>query len=51
MQKAEIIIYTEKVNNSDYKIEVRVEDDTVWLNQMQMAELFEATKQNVSLHI
>ncbi len=51
MQKAEIIIYTEKVNNTDYKIEVRVEDDTVWLTQMQMAELFEATKQNVSLHI
>ena len=32
-------------------MEVRVEDDTVWLSQMQMAELFEATKQNISLHI
>jgi hypothetical protein len=33
------------------KIDVRVEDDTVWLSQTQMAELFQTTKQNVSLHI
>ena len=30
---------------------MRVEDDTVWLTQAQMAELFQATKQNISLHI
>ncbi len=33
------------------KIEVRLEDETVWLSQAQMAELFQTTKQNVSLHI
>ncbi len=33
------------------KIEVRMEDETVWLSQAQMAELFQTTKQNVSLHL
>ena len=33
------------------KLEVRVENETVWLSQQQMAELFHTTKQNVSLHI
>ena len=32
-------------------IEVWIEDETVWLTQAQMAHLFEATKQNISLHI
>ena len=50
MNHAEIIIY--KVDeNSDFQLEVRVEDETVWLTQLQMAQLFEATKQNISLHI
>jgi hypothetical protein len=30
---------------------VRLEEDTVWLTQGQMADLFQTTKQNVSLHI
>lgn len=51
MEKAEIIIYKDEASQSDFQIEVRVEDDTVWLTQAQMAELFDATKQNVSLHI
>ncbi len=51
MEKAEIVIYKDELNQSDFQIEVRLEDDTVWLNQIQMAELFEATKQNISLHI
>lgn len=33
------------------KIDVRMENETVWLSQAQMAELFQTTKQNVSLHI
>lgn len=33
------------------RIEVRLENETVWLNQLQMAELFQSSKQNVSLHI
>ena len=50
IDKAEIIIYKESVS-PDFQIEVRVEDETVWLTQLQMAELFEATKQNISLHV
>jgi len=33
------------------RLEVRVESETVWLTQQQMAELFLTTKQNVSLHV
>ena len=33
------------------RIQVRLDGQTVWLTQRQMAELFETTKQNVSLHI
>ena len=33
------------------RLEVRLENETVWLTQNQMAELFQTTKQNVSLHI
>jgi hypothetical protein len=30
---------------------VRLEDDTVWLTQQQMAELFQTTRNNITLHI
>lgn len=33
------------------EIEVRLDDQTVWLSQNQMTELFQTTKQNISLHI
>ncbi len=33
------------------RIDVRIEDETVWLNQLQMAELFQVSKQNISVHI
>ena len=32
-------------------IEVRIDDNTVWLNQTQMVTLFDQTRQNISLHI
>jgi len=32
-------------------IEVRLENETVWLNQLTMAELFQTSKQNISLHL
>jgi hypothetical protein len=47
--KSEIILYQSE--DGQTKIDVRLENDTVWLNQMQMAELFQTTKQNISLHI
>lgn len=37
--------------NNEIKVEVKFENDTVWLSQIQMAELFGTTKQNISLHI
>lgn len=47
--KDEIIFY--RPDESAEHIEVRLEDDTVWLSQQQMATLFNQTKQNISLHI
>jgi hypothetical protein len=47
--KDEIILY--RPDELAEHIEVRLEDDTVWLSQQQMATLFNQTKQNISLHI
>jgi hypothetical protein len=47
--KNEIILY--RPNETTEHIEVRIENETVWLNQTQMAMLFGQTKQNISLHI
>jgi len=47
--KSELLFYSSDDGIS--KIEVRLENETVWLSQMQMVELFQTTKQNVSLHI
>lgn len=33
------------------RLQVRMEGETVWLSQRDMAELFQTSKQNVSLHI
>ena len=46
--KGEIVMYQP---DETIRLEVRVEDETVWLTQQQMAELFLSTKQNVSIHI
>lgn len=32
-------------------IDVLIENDTIWLTQLQMEQLFQSTKQNISLHI
>ena len=47
--KIEIILY--RPDELAEHIEVRIEDETVWLSQQQMASLFNQTKQNISLHI
>jgi hypothetical protein len=49
MSNGEIIIY--QSNTLSHHIEVRIEDETVWLTQLQMVALFQSTKQNISLHI
>ena len=45
--RGEIILYQPE---EAVRLEVRLEDETVWLTQAQMAELFQTSKQNVSLH-
>ena len=45
----QIIIY--QTEDGLTKIDVTLENETVWLNQAQMAELFQTTKQNISYHI
>ena len=45
--QGEIILYQP---DSEVKLEVRLEEETVWLTQAQMAELFQTSKQTVSLH-
>ncbi len=44
-----LILYTTEDGKSQIKL--RSDLDTVWLTQLEMAELFDATKQNVSLHL
>lgn len=44
-----IIIYTSPDNKTE--VTVQMHDETVWLSQAQMAELFDTTKQNISLHM
>lgn len=48
-QKKELVIF-ETADNA-IKLVVPVEGETVWLTQAQMTQLFETSKQNVSLHI
>ena len=47
--KSEVVLYQTK--DSRTRVEVRFEAETAWLTQGQMADLFQTTKQNVSLHI
>lgn len=44
-----IVIY--QTDDGTTKIDVKLEDETVWLSQQQMADLYDTTKQNISLHI
>lgn len=45
----QIIIYN--TDSGETKVEVRMTDETVWLSQKQMAELFDCTVDNISLHL
>jgi hypothetical protein len=49
METGEIILYQSDDNST--QLEVRIEEETVWLTQTQLVELFSSTKQNISLHI
>lgn len=49
MNNSELIIY--QSDDGRTQIETRLEDETVWLTQSAMAELFQTTKQNVGQHL
>lgn len=44
-----IIIYKDKNGNDN--IEVKMQDNTVWLNQEQLVKLYNSSKSNISEHI
>lgn len=46
---SDLILYTTEDGQS--RIQLRADGQTVWLTQLEMAELFSATKQNISLHL
>ncbi len=47
--KSNLLFY--QTEDGKTMLEVRLQDETVWLNQLTMAELFQTTKQNISLHL
>ncbi len=48
-QQSQFLIY--QTEDGRVKIDVRFEDESVWLTQQRMAELFQTSQQNISLHI
>ena len=48
MKKNEIVLF--ETEDKSKSLSVQMDGNTVWLSQAQMAELFDTTKQNVSLH-
>jgi len=49
MNNSQIIIY--QTENGLTKLDVRLEDETVWLTQKLMAELFQTSPQNITIHL
>jgi len=47
--EGEFLVYQQE--NGRVRLDVRLADETVWLTQQQLADLFQTSKQNVSLHI
>ena len=48
-ESSNLLIY--QTQDGSTKIQVQLTDNTVWLTQADMVELFQTTKQNISLHI
>ena len=48
-EQGEVVIY--QTDDGDTKIDVRFVDETVWLTQTQLVELFQSSKANISEHI
>ena len=48
-EKGELILY--QTEDGKTRLEVRLQDETVWLTQKLMAELFQTTPQNITTHL
>ncbi|MCD4746876.1 MAG: hypothetical protein K8R58_11315 [Bacteroidales bacterium] len=49
MTNSQIIIY--QTEDGETKLDVRLQDETVWLTQKLMAELFQTTIPNINMHL
>ncbi len=50
MQQGELVIYKTE-DNTEFQIEVRVEDETIWLNRQQLSALFDRDIKTIGKHI
>lgn len=44
---SDVVVY----NNGELELKISVNEETIWLNQVQIAELFETSTDNISLHL
>ena len=49
LPSGQVIIY--QTESGETKLDVRFQDETVWLTQKLMVELFQTTSQNITIHI
>jgi hypothetical protein len=49
LSKGEVLVY--QTEDGRIKLDVRLEDETVWLTQQLIADLFQTTIPNISMHI
>ena len=49
LPRSEMVLY--QTEDGGTRVQCRLEDETLWLTQAQMAELFQTTPQNVTLHL
>ncbi len=47
--RGELLVY--QTDDGQVKLQVRLQDETVWLTQQMMAELFQTTVPNISMHV
>lgn len=49
MDKGQLVIY--QSDDGNVKLDAKLEDESIWLTQQMMSELFETTAQNINMHI
>ena len=49
LEKSEFLLYSSE--NGDIKVDALLKDETIWLTQKKMSELFDTTPQNITLHL